>query len=74
MSLVLYEKKGRIVYITLNRPEKRNSMSYELLDELVSAWIRFRDDDGLWIAVLSGNGKSFCGGADSVPHAPDHSE
>ena len=42
MSLVLYEKKGKIVYITLNRPDKRNSLSYDLLDELVDAWIRFR--------------------------------
>jgi len=51
MSVLLYEKKGRIAYITLNRPEKRNALNYELLGELEKAWIDFRDDDDLWVAV-----------------------
>lgn len=64
MSVLLYEKKGRIAYLTLNRPEKRNALSYELLGELEKAWIDFRDDDDLWVAVLTGAGRAFCAGLD----------
>ena len=64
MSVLLYEKKGRIAYITLNRPEKRNALNYELLGELEKAWIDFRDDDNLWVAVLTGAGTTFCAGLD----------
>lgn len=64
MSLVLYEKKGKVAYITLNRPDKMNALSQELCDELEKAWLDFRDDDELWVAILSGNGKAFCAGAD----------
>jgi enoyl-CoA hydratase/carnithine racemase len=64
MSVLRYEKKGRIAYLTLNRPDKRNALSYELLGELEKAWIDFRDDDGLWVAVLTGAGRTFCAGLD----------
>ena len=75
MSVVLYEKKGRIAYITLNRPEKLNAINDEIIDGLQKAWIDFRDDDDLWAAILAGNGKAFCAGADiargpSVKAAP----
>ncbi len=64
MSTVLYEKKGRIAYITLNRPDKLNAISPEAATELGKIWLDLRDDDNLWVAVLSGAGKSFCAGAD----------
>jgi enoyl-CoA hydratase/carnithine racemase len=64
MPPVLYEKKGRIAYITLNRPEKSNAANIELAQELGKIWVDLRDDDNLWAAVLSGAGKSFCAGAD----------
>ena len=64
MSLVLYENKGKLAHITLNRPEQLNSLSPELVDELVEAWLKFRDDDEAWVAILSGNGRAFCAGAD----------
>jgi len=64
MSLVNYKKKGKIAYISLNRPEKLNSLDPELLNELAYVWIDFRDDENLWVAILSGEGKAFCTGAD----------
>lgn len=64
MSVLIYEKKGRIAYLTLNRPESRNALSYELMGELEKAWIDFRDDDNLWVAILTGAGKAFCAGLD----------
>lgn len=64
MPSVLYEKNGRIAYITLNRPERLNAANIEVVEELGKIWVDLRDDDNLWVAVLSGSGKSFCAGAD----------
>lgn len=73
MPVVLYEKKGRIVYITINRPEKLNAMSMEVVEGLQKAWVDFRDDEDLWVAVLSGSGRAFCAGADFVSNRPPES-
>lgn len=64
MAVLLYEKKERIAYITLNRPESRNALSFELMGELEKAWLDFRDDDDLWVAILTGAGTAFCAGID----------
>jgi len=65
MPAVLYEKKGHIVIITLNRPEKRNAITIEMRDELIKSLIDFRDDDDLWVAILTGAGDvAFCAGLD----------
>ena len=60
----IYEKKGKIAYVTLNRPEKMNALNTELIHELSETWVDFRDDDNLWVAILTGAGKAFCVGAD----------
>jgi enoyl-CoA hydratase/carnithine racemase len=64
MSDVTYEKKEHVAHIRLNRPESRNAINRSLTRELITAWCDFRDDPDLWVAILSGEGKSFCGGAD----------
>ena len=64
MALLTYEKKDRILYITMNRPEKRNAINRELGAGIKKAWIDFRDDDDLWVAVVSGAGKAFSSGVD----------
>jgi enoyl-CoA hydratase/carnithine racemase len=64
VTVLTYEKKERIAYITLNRPEKMNALNSALLDELEAAWQDFNEDDGLWVAVLTGAGRAFCVGAD----------
>ncbi len=62
---ILYEKRGRVAYITINRPEARNAIDPETMQELSDAWSDFRDDDDLWVGVLTGAGdKSFSAGAD----------
>jgi enoyl-CoA hydratase/carnithine racemase len=67
---ILYEKRGRVAYITINRPEARNAVDPETMQELSNAWIDFRDDDDLWIGVLTGAGdQSFSAGDDlKSPH------
>lgn len=70
MSVVTYEFRGKIAIITINRPEKKNSLTREMVGELNSAWVRFSNSDDR-VAVLTGTGNdAFCAGADldDVPH------
>lgn len=65
MPTVLYEQTGKIVTITINRPDAMNAIDPETHDALIAAWTRFRDDDAAWVAILTGAGeKSFSAGAD----------
>ena len=64
MSLVLYSVAEQIAYITLNRPEKRNALSAELVTELKVAFNKAEQDTAVKIVVLKANGESFCAGAD----------
>jgi enoyl-CoA hydratase/carnithine racemase len=69
MPKVLYDKRGEIAYITLNRPDKRNAIDTETDDLLFDAWTRFREDDEVRLAILTGAGdKAFCAGADLSSH------
>lgn len=64
-DVLLYEKRGKILYLTLNRPERLNALSGELFDALAKAWGRFNEDDDAWVAVLTGTGdRAFSAGAD----------
>ncbi len=64
MSLVNYQRDGRIARITLNRPEKLNALNDEIVVELRTTLETFDADSEAWIAILSGEGRSFCSGAD----------
>lgn len=61
---VRYEKRGRVVTITLDRPRARNAIDPEMDQRLREIWAEFRDDDGADVAVLTGTGDAFCAGAD----------
>jgi enoyl-CoA hydratase/carnithine racemase len=65
MSELLYEKKERIAYITLNRPERLNAISRDLAAALVDALAEYDRDPDLWVGIITGVGdKSFSVGAD----------
>ena len=56
---------NRIFVVTINRPEVRNAVDGETAALLRAAWLRFRDDPDLWVAVLTGSGdQAFSAGAD----------
>lgn len=60
-----YEKKGRIIIMTINRPERMNTLTSELWESLAQGWDRFEDDEDAWVAVLTGAGdRVFCAGAE----------
>ncbi len=65
MPALLYEKRGEIAYVTLNRPEVHNAMDAEVMVRLADAWQDFAADDSLRVAILTGAGeKAFSAGAD----------
>ncbi|MEY2491385.1 MAG: methylglutaconyl-CoA hydratase [Verrucomicrobiota bacterium] len=65
MPLVLVEKKGsHLTILTLNRPERRNALSLQLLSELVSAIKVASDEPHGRILILRGAGAAFCTGLD----------
>jgi len=62
---VRFEKREHIALVTLDRPEALNAFDIELSREIAEAWIAFRDDSDLWVAIVTGTGnKSFSTGAD----------
>jgi len=61
---VLYDKQGHVVTITYNRPAQRNAINGPMREGLNAAWLRFRDDEDAWVAIMTGAGDAFCGGAD----------
>lgn len=69
-DLVTYEPIDRIAYITLNRPEALNAFDDALNQALGSAWRRFSGDDSVDVAILKGNGRAFCAGADLSSFIP----
>ena len=55
--------KARVATITLNRPEKRNAISFELIDDLLRALDEVSKSDAI-VLILTGAGKAFCSGMD----------
>src|SRR5512140_1594211 len=70
MDNVIYEKKDRIAYITLNRPNALNALDDEINRELWECWSDFRQDPAVDVAILTGAGKAFCSGADLKTFIP----
>lgn len=65
MSVVLFEKRNAIAYITLNRPEVHNALDFEMAARLDDIWDEVNRDKSVRCAILTGAGdKSFCSGAD----------
>lgn len=61
---VLSEQEGAVARVTLNRPQRHNAMTPDLIDDLRGTFLQLGSDDSVRVIVLSGNGKSFCAGAD----------
>jgi 2-(1,2-epoxy-1,2-dihydrophenyl)acetyl-CoA isomerase len=61
---ILFETRGRVGLITLNRPEKLNAWTYEMGGEMMDAISRCNDDPAIGAVVVTGAGRGFCAGAD----------
>ena len=70
---VLYEMKGQVAVITLNRPAKRNVVNTAMRDGVLAAWKRFDGDPAARVAILTAAGdKAFCAGRDLSEAASGH--
>ncbi len=63
-NFVQFAIQDRIATITLNRPDKRNALNFEMVRQLKEALLRAEQDQFVKIVVLKGNGEAFCAGAD----------
>lgn len=64
--LLVVNQTGRLLRLTLDRPEKRNALNLSLCRELVAALDRADGDSSVGAILLTGNGKAFCAGMDLV--------
>jgi enoyl-CoA hydratase len=76
MSPVSYERTGPVARLTLNRPERGNGITREMVLELERLVEQADVDPAVHVLLLAGNGKGFCGGYDLVEYAegsiPNH--
>ena len=61
---ILHEVAGGLARITLNRPEKRNALSLEMIEELSRAIDAVREDTSTRVVLVTARGKVFCSGMD----------
>lgn len=71
---VIYEKKDHIATIVMNRPERLNALNEKMHHELHWIWQDIEDDPEVWCAILTGNGRAFCVGADVKEAADTYDE
>ena len=62
--MIKYSKENKVGILTLNRPEKRNALNPELVSQLKNKLSEIKDDNDVKILIITGEGKSFCSGAD----------
>jgi len=62
-DVVLTERQGAVLLVTLNRPDRLNALTPELLDALTDAWADAAEPD-VRAVVVTGSGRGFCAGAD----------
>src|SRR5205085_3833223 len=61
---LLVERDGHVVTVTMNRPERKNAFSTEMLVRAYDAWKMIDEDPDVRVAILTGAGGDFCSGAD----------
>lgn len=64
-EVIIYEKRGQLAYVTLNRPDVLNAYNIRMRDELYEVLGAIQDDSEVKVGILKGAGeKAFCAGAD----------
>lgn len=61
---VLESRDGKVVTLTLNRPQVKNAMNGEMVERLIESFKRLGQDEDTHAIVLAANGDAFCSGAD----------
>ncbi len=64
MSELLFDKDGDVGIVTLNRPDRMNSLTFDMIKGLIDYFSEAEQDDSIRSILLTGNGRAFCTGAD----------
>jgi enoyl-CoA hydratase/carnithine racemase len=64
MAVVETERKGQVLVVRMNRPDRLNALNTEMRAELARAWTEFRHDKEMEVAIFTGTGRGFCAGED----------
>ena len=64
MADMLETRDGAVVTITMNRPDRLNAITNEMLDSLIEMVQRLDEDESVGCVVLTGTGRAFCAGGD----------
>lgn len=67
-----FERDGHTAIVTLNRPERKNALSSEMLVRMHDAWLEIDANPDIRVAVVTGAGGNFCSGADLKAMAAGH--
>ena len=71
---VQYEVRNHIAYITLDRPTKKNALNRAMRKEVQDAFTDVKFNADIWVAILTGNGDTFCSGKDLFEKIPPEME
>ena len=66
MSVVEFEVREKVAYVTLNRPEKLNAINHDVLDGCTEAFDEVKFNPDIWGMVITGTGRAFSTGHDLV--------
>src|SRR5882757_9649218 len=64
MAVVETERKGQVLIVRMNRPERLNALNNEMRQKLAQTWNEFRHSNELEVAIFTGTGRGFCAGED----------
>jgi len=64
LKTVLYDRKNRIATITLNRPDKMNAWTMDMMNDVIESFDMADKDDNVRVIIVNGANKAFCAGAD----------
>lgn len=67
METIIFEKKGKIGLLTLNRPSKLNTINDRMLDEMYACLTELDKDSDVRVIIIKGAGRAFCAGHDLSP-------
>ena len=68
------EPRDQVIWLTLNRPERLNAISHELLMEMIDFFQKMRNDNKTRIIIIRGEGRAFCAGTDLKERREDFPE
>jgi enoyl-CoA hydratase/carnithine racemase len=67
---VLYDRRERLAFVTLNRPQAKNAIDPAMHEQLCGIWRDFDADETVDVAIVTGAGDAFCAGADLRSYVP----